>query len=121
MDIVTRRKPPDRHKVVHNRLSKLHRSHAAPILDMLKFELLVSGTLSVNGLLGQADGSLLLALGVEINSSNTSGALIEADIVEALETCPGDGFDLVIGNQEVFFPTHEEMIVLRVVLESEAW
>lgn len=58
---------------------------------------------------------------MEINSSDASRTLVEADIVEALETCASDGFDLVIGNQEVFFPAHEEMIVLCIVFESKAW
>lgn len=67
------------------------------------------------------EGSLLFAFRMEIDPGNASCTLVEAYIVEAFEARTRDGFDLVIGNQEVFLPTHEEVIVLRVVLEREAW
>lgn len=62
---------------------------------------------------------ILLALGVEVNPTDTPVALVEADVVEALETRARDRLDPVVGHEKVLFPAHENVLALLVVFEGE--
>lgn len=59
---------------------------------------------------------LLLAVGMEVNSINSPSDLVEAYIIEALETRAADFTDTVIWYQEFLFPTHEHIFTIRAVL-----
>lgn len=60
-------------------------------------------------------GDILLALGVEIYTTNTAFLLIKADIVEALETSPVDSPYAMIRDEKVFLPPHEDVLPLAQV------
>lgn len=60
-------------------------------------------------------GGLLFAFGVKIYSANLSLDLVETDVVEAFERGAGDCSDTVVGNQEVLFPPHKDVVSLRKV------
>lgn len=55
---------------------------------------------------------VLFALGVEVYPADFSLDLVEADVVEALETRAGYGPNSMIGDQKVFLPSHEDMFSL---------
>ena len=57
---------------------------------------------------------------MEVDAADGAGALVEADVVEALEAGARDGRDLVVRHEEVFLPPHEEVFALGKVLEGEA-
>jgi hypothetical protein len=50
---------------------------------------------------------------MEVNPANRPLNLVEADVIEALETGPTDRSHPVIWNQEVFLPPHEYVLSLR--------
>ena len=52
---------------------------------------------------------------MEIYAAHRSLDLVEADEVETLEAGAGNVCDAVVGNQKVFFPSHEQMLPLRVI------
>lgn len=56
---------------------------------------------------------------MEVDAFNAARHLVEADVVEALKArsayCP----DAVVWHEEVFFPAHEDVLALLVVLERE--
>lgn len=56
---------------------------------------------------------------MKVYAADATRTLIEAYIVEALEAGSSDCFDSMIGYEEVFFPPHEEVLSLLVVLECE--
>lgn len=56
---------------------------------------------------------------MEVNSTNSPLYLIKADIVESLEACTGDCPNTMIRHEEVFFPSHEDVLPLREVSEGE--
>ena len=62
---------------------------------------------------------ILFAARVEVDSRYRAITLVEADVVEAFKTSSSDGFDLVIWDQEVLFPSHKQMLALCVVLACE--
>lgn len=62
---------------------------------------------------------ILFAARVKVDPRHGAIALVEADVVEALETSSSNGLDLVIWDQEVFFPSHKQMLALCVVLACE--
>lgn len=63
---------------------------------------------------------LLFAPRVKVYSTDGACALIEADVIESLETSAGNRFYFVVGNEKVFLPPHEKMLSLCKVLEGEA-
>jgi hypothetical protein len=62
---------------------------------------------------------ILFAARVKVDSRHRAIALVEADVVEAFKTCSSNRFDLVIRDQEVFFPSHKQMFALSVILACE--
>lgn len=62
---------------------------------------------------------ILLTLRVEVNPTDTPVNLIKTDVVEPLEAGACDRLDAVIWHEEVFFPAHEDVLALLVVLERE--
>ncbi len=58
---------------------------------------------------------ILLALGMVVDPAHRPTALVKTDVVEPLETGARDGFDAVVGHEEVLFPAHEEVFSLLVV------
>lgn len=58
----------------------------------------------------------LLALSVKVNALYATGHLIEANVVEAFETCATDGAHAMVWHQEVLFPAHKQMFLLHPVL-----
>ena len=62
---------------------------------------------------------LLFALGVKVDAADVARYLVEADVIEAFEASPGDGPHAVVRDQEVFFPTHEDVLPLSKVLVGE--
>ena len=56
---------------------------------------------------------------MEINPTDTPINLIETNVIKALETRARDRLDAVVGYEEVFFPAHEDVLALLVVLERE--
>lgn len=62
---------------------------------------------------------ILFAARVEVDPRHRAIALVEADVVEAFKTSSSNGLDLVVWDQEVFFPSHKQMLTLRVVLACE--
>lgn len=61
----------------------------------------------------------LLTLGMEINPTDIAADLIEADIIKAFETRAVDLAHAVVGDQEGFFPAHEDVFALRKILVVE--
>lgn len=61
----------------------------------------------------------LFALGVEVDSADVPRHLVEADVVEPLETGPRDGADAMVWNQKVLLPPHEDILPLCKVLVRE--
>lgn len=57
---------------------------------------------------------------MEVYATDSTRALIEADVVEPLETSAGDRFHLVVGHEEIFLPPHEQVFALCKVLKSKA-
>lgn len=62
---------------------------------------------------------VLFAFGVKVNAAHAARTLIEAYVVETFEAGSGDCFDAMIGYEKVFFPPHEEVLSLLIVLECE--
>ncbi len=56
---------------------------------------------------------------MKINTADGSCHLVEADVIEALETGSGDGADAMIRHEEILLPPHEEVLSLRKILEAE--
>lgn len=82
-------------------LPKFGCSEATPVGDMLELELLEPITRAVVSrcnlhTLLRRDNSLF-ALGVEVDAVHITLDLVKGDVVEALETCSGDGPDPVVG------------------------
>lgn len=61
---------------------------------------------------------LLLTLGVKVYPAHFTLDLVEADIVEALKAGATDGAHSVIGDQEMFFPPHENVLTLRHITDA---
>ena len=62
---------------------------------------------------------ILLALRVEINPTDTPVNLIKTDVIEPFEAGARDRLDAVVWHEEVFFPAHEDVLALLVVLERK--
>jgi hypothetical protein len=62
---------------------------------------------------------ILLTLRVEINPTNTPVNLIKTNVIKPLETRARDCLDAVIRHEEVFFPAHEDVFALLVILQRE--
>ena len=62
---------------------------------------------------------ILLALGMEVNPTNTPITLIKTNIIKPFETGARDRLDAVVRHKEVLFPAHEDVLALLVVLERE--
>jgi hypothetical protein len=56
---------------------------------------------------------------MEIDALYATRYLVEADVVEALETRPVDRLHSVIRDEEVLFPAHEEVLFLHPVLRYQ--
>lgn len=56
---------------------------------------------------------------MEINPTNTPNALIKANIIEPLKTGPTNTLNPMIGDEEQFFPAHEEVVLAQGVVERE--
>jgi hypothetical protein len=61
----------------------------------------------------------LLALSMEVNPTNAPTALVEADIIEALEARASDGAHAVVRDEEVLLPAHEDVLALRQVRDVQ--
>lgn len=61
-------------------------------------------------------GHVLLAVRMEIDPSDGACDLVEAYVVESLETCTTDLSYSVIGNQELLLPSHEHVLAAGTVL-----
>jgi hypothetical protein len=62
---------------------------------------------------------ILLTFRMEVNPTNTPINLIETNIIKALETGTRDRFHAVVRHEEVFFPAHEDVLALLVILQCE--
>jgi hypothetical protein len=62
---------------------------------------------------------VLLTLRMEVDPTDAAIALVEADVIEALEARTRNCLDAVVGHQEVFFPAHEYMLALLIILQRE--
>jgi hypothetical protein len=94
--------PPAPHARMQRASPKLHRPNTPPILHMLQIQLLI-----------------LFTLGMEINPTNTAIPLTKTNVIKPLETRARDRFHAVVRHEEVFFPAHENMLPLLVVLQRE--
>lgn len=56
---------------------------------------------------------------MEVNTAHGSLNLIEADIVESLEASARDGSYPIVGNEEIFLPSHEHVLTLSKVAVRE--
>lgn len=59
---------------------------------------------------------VLLAVRMKIYPSDGACDLVEAYVVESLETCAADLSYSVIRNQELLFPSHEHVLTVGTVL-----
>jgi hypothetical protein len=75
--------------------SELHSRFASTIVDMLEAQCLV-----------------FFALVVVVNAVDSARMLVEADVVEAFETCTRNRFDPMIRNQKVLLPSHPQLLAL---------
>lgn len=64
-------------------------------------------------------GNSPLALAVEVNAIDLSMDLIKTNIIEALKARPGDGAHAMVGDEEVLFPAHENVLALGDVLDDD--
>ena len=62
---------------------------------------------------------VLLTFGVEVDPTDTAIALVEANVIEALEARTRNRLHAVVGHKEVLFPAHKDMFALLVVLQRE--
>ena len=62
---------------------------------------------------------ILLALRMEINPTDTPIPLIKTNIIKPFKTRARNGFHAMVGDEEVFFPAHEDVLALLVVFERE--
>jgi hypothetical protein len=62
---------------------------------------------------------ILLTLRMEINPTDAPIALVEANVIKSLETGARDRLDAVVRHEEVFFPSHKDVLALLVVFECE--
>ena len=92
----------DNHRIIDKSSTELHGTHATTIGHMLQVQLLV-----------------LLTFGVEIDATDTAVALVEANVVETLEARTRNRLNAMVGHQEVFFPAHENMLALLIILQRE--
>lgn len=83
-------------------LPKLYSAHASMILHMLQLQLLI-----------------FLTLGMEVDTADSAIALVEADVVEALEAGACYRFDSMVWHQEILLPPHEQVLSLEEVLQCE--
>jgi hypothetical protein len=81
---------------------KLHSTNTTTILHMLQIQLLI-----------------LLTLRMEVNPTNTPINLIETDVIKPLETRARNSLHAMIRHEEVFFPAHEDVFALLVILQRE--
>jgi hypothetical protein len=99
-------------------LSEFNCALASKVLDVFQLELLEPSDGVSAFLYRGRDGGwdLLLALSVEVDALDATRDLVEADVVEALKArsayCP----DAVVWHEEVFFPSHEQVLLLHPVL-----
>lgn len=56
---------------------------------------------------------------MEVNTAHRSFNLIEADVVESLKAGARDGSYPMVGNEEVFLPSHEHVLTLSKVAVRE--
>jgi hypothetical protein len=68
------------HKIIDKSSPELHGTHASTIGHMLQIQLLI-----------------LLTLGMEVDSTDAAIALVEADVIEALEARTRNRLDAVVG------------------------
>merc|ERR1712093_266417 len=59
---------------------------------------------------------VLFTSGMEINARHRAIALVKADVIETFKARSSNRLDLVIRHQEIFFPSHEEMFALGIIL-----
>ena len=57
---------------------------------------------------------------MEIDATNCSLHLVEADEVEALEACARYAADSMVRDEKVLLPSHEEMFSLRIIAVAES-
>ena len=57
---------------------------------------------------------------MEVDTLDFALLLVEADVVEALEAGAVDGLHLVVGDEEVLLPAHEDVLALRRVAHGDA-
>lgn len=63
--------------------------------------------------------TILLALGMKINSADCALALVETDVVEAFKTCSTYGSYPVIWYKKVLLPPHKYVLSLRQTLNMQ--
>lgn len=68
---------------------------------------------------GLVSQHLPLALRMEVNTAHGTFNLIETDIVKSLEAGARNGSHPMVGNKEIFFPSHEHVLTLSKVAVSE--
>lgn len=56
---------------------------------------------------------------MEVDATDGTLNLVEADVVEPFEAGAGNGLDAVVGHKEGFLPPHEDVLPLGIVLEGE--
>jgi hypothetical protein len=99
-------------------LSEFDSTNTATIFYVHQLKLLVS-TSKVSAVIFESAIDILFAARVEVDSRDRAIALVEANIVEAFKTCSSNRLNLVIRNQEVFFPSHKQMLALSVIMACE--
>lgn len=101
-------------------LAELDCWRTSTIFDMFQLKLLESNTkVSKIRLTVNRYGHLPLALRMEVNTAHGSLNLIEADVVETLEASARDGSHPMVGNEEIFLPSHEHVLTLSKVAVGE--
>jgi hypothetical protein len=80
---------------------------------MLQFKLLKSTRRVSASYVEATNGAfLLLTLSMEINSTNSPMALIEAYVIKPFKAGAANGTDTVVWNQEMLLPPHKYVVTL---------
>lgn len=56
---------------------------------------------------------------MKVDAANRALLLVEADVIEALEASARDGADAVVWHEEVFLPSHKNVLAFCIVLVIE--
>lgn len=111
-------------------LSELQRTITAPVLDVFQFELLepagMSGSVKLQAIShittrGERQLSwpnLPLTFAVKVDAIDLPLHLVKTNVVESLKTSAAYCSYSMVRHQEVFFPTHEDVLALCHVLDD---